>query len=117
MTTKTAEITVTNESTKSAATKAKEHVEGLQSYVTTPVANTMNYPKLATAIIGSYVVLEVVHHYLLGSIVAPYLTSIGVGATASMAIFYGTLAISALGVSYLIYKMFFKPKTVIRQIN
>lgn len=82
---------------------------GLQSYVTTPVANNMNYPKLATAVIGSYVVLEVLNHAVLGTYVLPYLvTSLGLGATTAGILLYGALAASALGISYLIYKMFFK---------
>lgn len=93
---------------------AKNAFTGLQSYVTTPIANNMNYPKLATAVLGSYVVLEVINHVVLGGYIMPYLvTSLGLGATTAGIIMYGALAASALGISYLVYKMFFnKPKQV-----
>lgn len=95
----------------------KKGFTGLQSYVTTPVANNMNYPKLATTVLGSYVVLEVIHHVVLGGYVLPYLvSSLGLGATAAGVILYGTLAASAFGISYIIYKMFFKKSVVVKPL-
>lgn len=87
---------------------------GISSYVNTPVLNTMNYPKLAGTVVGSYVVLEVLNHAVLGAYVIPYFASLGMGATALGAILYGTLAVAALGLTWLAYKFFFKkqPKTV-----
>lgn len=96
---------------------AQEAVTGLQSYVTTPVANTMNYPKLAGTVLASYVVLEVVNHVVLGSYVMPWIIStLGLGATAAGAVFYGVLGLTALGLSWLAYKFFFKKKEV-KQVN
>lgn len=97
----------------------KNAFTGLQSYVTTPVANNMNYPKLATTVLGSYVVLEVINHVVLGGYIMPYLvTSLGIGATTAGVIMYGALAASALGLSYLVYKMFFnKPKQEIKTLT
>lgn len=96
--------------------KPQTSFSGLQSYVTTPVANNMNYPKLATTVLGSYVVLEVIHHAVLGGYVLPYLvTSLGLGATTAGIILYGTLAASAFGISYLIYKMFFNKTVTVKK--
>ncbi len=96
---------------------AQEAVTGLQSYVTAPVANTMNYPKLAGTVLASYVALEVINHVVLGSYVMPWVVStLGLGATAAGAIFYGVLGLSALGLSWLAYKFFFK-KTEVKQVN
>ena len=93
--------------------KAQEAVTGLQTYVTTPVANTMNYPKLAGTVLASYVVLEVLNHVVLGAYVVPYLVgALSLGATAASVLLYGTLAVSALGISWLAYKFFFKNKEV-----
>lgn len=100
---------------ESAKTKVSEVVEGFSSYVTTPVANNLNLPKLTGAVIGSYVALEVIHHAILGNYVMPYLvTSLGLGTVAATTILYGTLAVSAFGLSWMIYKMFFQktPKAV-----
>lgn len=98
--------------------KAQEKVTGLQTYVNTPVANTMNYPKLAMTVVTSYVALEVLNHVVLGSYVLPYLVgALGLGATATTAILWGTLAVSALGISWLAYKFFFKTKPVTPPVN
>lgn len=100
---------------QTAKTKVSEAVEGFSSYVTTPVANNLNLPKLTGAIAGSYVALEIIHHAVLGNYVMPYLvTSFGLGTAAATTILYGTLALSAFGVSWMIYKMFFQktPKVV-----
>ena len=97
--------------------KAQEKVTGLQTYVNTPVANTMNYPKLAMTVVTSYVALEVLNHVVLGTYVLPWVVSIfTLGATATGAILYGTLAVSALGLSWLAYKFFFK-KNVVKTVN
>ncbi len=90
---------------------------GLSSYVNTPVINTMNYPKLAGTVVGAYVVLEVINHFVLGTYIMPYLATLGLGATALGAIFYGTLGIAALGLSWLAYKFFFKKKPTQVQQN
>lgn len=93
--------------------QAQEAVSGLQSYVSTPVANTMNYPKLVGTVLASYVALEVINHVVLGTYVMPWVvTTLGLGATAAGAIFYGVLGLSALGLSWLAYKFFFKEKGV-----
>ena len=96
---------------------AQNAVSGLQSYVETPVANTMNYPKLAGTVLASYVVLEVVNHVLLGGYVMPWLIStLSLGATTAGVIMYGVLGVTALGLSWLAYKFFFKKKEV-KQVN
>ena len=91
-------------------TQVAQAVSGLNSYVNTPVANSMNYPKLAATVVGTYVVLEVINHAILGAYVMPYLASLGWGATAMGAVFYGGLAVCALGLSWVVYKLFFKQK-------
>ena len=97
--------------------QAQEAVSGLQSYVSTPVANTMNYPKLVGTVLASYVALEVINHVVLGTYVMPWVvTTLGLGATAAGAIFYGVLGLSALGLSWLAYKFFFKEK-VVKQVK
>ena len=95
----------------------EQTVSGFQNYVTTPVANTLNYPKLATTVLVSYVALEVLNHVVLGTYVLPWVVStFTLGATATGAILYGTLAVSALGLSWLAYKFFFK-KNVVKTVN
>ena len=101
------------EVTEQAKTQVAEAVSGFNAYVNTPVINSLNYPKLAGAVLGSYVVLEVMHHVVLGGYLMPYLTtSLGLGATAVSMMTYGALALTALGVSWLVYKMFFKTTAV-----
>lgn len=96
---------------------AQEAVSGLQSYVSTPVANTLNYPKLAGTVLVSYVALEVINHVVLGSYIMPWVVStLGLGATAAGAIFYGVIGLSALALSWVAYKFFFKKKEV-QQVN
>lgn len=93
-------------------------VSAFQNYVTTPVTNTMNYPKLAATILSSYVVLEVLNHMLIGAYVMPWLTStFALGATATTTVLYGTIALGALGVSWLAYKFFFKNKPATPVVN
>lgn len=74
----------------------------------------MNYPKLVGTVLASYVALEVINHVVLGTYVMPWVvTTLGLGATAAGAIFYGVLGLSALGLSWLAYKfLFFKEKGV-----
>lgn len=96
----------------------KQGMSSMTSYVQTPIANSLNYPKLAGVIMGSYVVLEVIHHYLLSGYVVPYLAStLALGATATTALLWGGLAVSALGVSYLMYKLFFATPKKIKTIT
>lgn len=91
--------------------QAQGVVSGLQSYIETPVINTMNYPKLAGTILTSYVVLEVLNHAVLGAYVLPYLTAtVGLSMGVASAITYGALALTALGLSWVAYKLFFKKK-------
>lgn len=94
--------------------KAQEAATGLRHYVEQPVANSMNYPKLAGTVLASYVVLEVINHAVLGTYLMPYLTtSLGLGMTAASFLTYGIVAVSALGISWLAYKFFFKKKPVV----
>lgn len=107
MTTLTTEQTVLN--------KAQGTVSGLQHYIEQPVANSMNYPKLAGTVIASYVVLEVINHAILGAYVMPYLTtSLGLSMGVASALTYGLVAVSALALSWVAYKFFFqkKPKVI-----
>lgn len=103
MTTLNTEQTVLN--------KAQKTVAGLQHFVEQPVANSMNYTKLAGTVLASYVALEVINHAILGTYVMPYLTtSLGLSMGVASALTYGIVAVSALALSWVAYKFFFQKK-------
>lgn len=98
--------------------QANQALSALSNLVDTPVANSLNYPKLAGTVLASYVALECLNHMVLGAYVVPYLTTtLGVTAGVASAVLWGGVALGALGLSYLAYRFFFKPKVQVPAPN
>lgn len=100
--------TATQTTTTTKAVEAQRTTDGGAQLAVSK--NTTELMSTVAVTASGYAVLELIHHGLIQGYILPWLMTLGMSASAIMYLTYALIALSVIGVSWLIYKWFVQNK-------